>query len=395
MADSKRQAKRAELGTGGVDPWLVASALTLLALGLIMVTSASVATGEGRLGGIFHYGLRQSIFIGLGSLISLLLIVVSTHHLERLSRLALLGVFGCLLVVFVPGVGSAVNGSLRWIQLGPMRFQMVEAAKLLMVIYVAGYLVRHRETMQERFMGVVKPLIVALVAAGLLLLQPDYGSAVLIVAIVGLMVWLAGARWRHVGLLALLVAPLMAAAVVLEPYRLRRLTSFLDPWSDPYADGFQLTQALIAVGRGEWLGVGLGASVQKLHYLPEAHTDFIFAVLAEELGLLGVTAVLLLFGVLVWRIMLLGLKAVENDQPFAGYLAWGIGLWLGLQALISIGVNLGVLPTKGITLPMVSYGGSSVMMTCIAVALLLRISYEVRAGIKPPKKRIAGKRRKP
>lgn len=383
MAEAARQARRwRDQPALGMDRPVLFSALALVGIGLVMVVSASISVADRELGGPFHFALRQSVFLLLGLLGAWVATRVPLGVVESLSRPALLGVFVLLLLVFVPGLGTSVNGSMRWIDLGVANFQVAEAAKLLLIIYVAGYLVRQQDALQQRFLAPLKPLAVALLASGLLLLQPDFGAAVLLIVITGGMVWLAGARLRYLTALALTVLPLMASAALLEPYRLRRLTTFMDPWSDPYADGFQLTQALIAVGRGEWLGVGLGGSVQKLFYLPEAHTDFIFAVLAEELGLLGVVAVLALFGVLVCRALMLGLRALENGKPFAGFLAYGIALWIGLQALISVGVNLGVLPTKGLTLPLISYGGSSLLMFSVAVGLLLRVSMEAEEPTK-------------
>jgi cell division protein FtsW len=281
-----------------------------------------------------------------------------------------------LLLVLIPGIGHTVNGSTRWIRLGFVNFQVVEAVKLMVIIYLAGYLARKAQFVQSRFFDTLKPLIFAGLLSAILLIQPDMGSAAVITAIVAGMVWLAGAAWRHIFVLGMLTLPAFAFAAM-EPYRLRRIVSFMDPWADPYASGFQLTQALIAVGRGELFGVGIGASIQKLFYLPEAHTDFIFAVLAEEFGLFGVVAVLVLFLLLVTRIMIIGIMAHRNDKPFAGFIAYGIGLWLGLQAVVSVGVNLGVLPTKGLTLPLISSGGSSMLMTLVAIGIVLRIKYEM------------------
>jgi cell division protein FtsW len=246
-----------------------------------------------------------------------------------------------------------------------------------MIVYLASYLVRHREKVQGSFFGVIKPLGVALVIAGMLLVQPDFGSAALLLAVTLGMVWLGGARFSNLAALGTLAIPAIAWAAFSQDYRVKRLTSFLDPWADPFKDGFQLTQALIAIGRGEWFGVGLGSSVQKLFYLPEAHTDFILAVIAEELGFAGIVLVLALFGWLIGRGFQIGLRAVERGQRFAGYCAFGVSLMIALQALVSIGVNLGVLPTKGLTLPLISSGGSSVMMTCAAIGLLIRVGYEV------------------
>jgi cell division protein FtsW len=282
-----------------------------------------------------------------------------------------------LLLVFVPGIGYRVNGARRWIHLGISGFQSVEAVKLFLIVYLASYLVRHREKVQGSFFGVIKPLAIAVLVAGLLLAQPDFGSATLLLAVTLGMVWLGGARFSNLAALGLLALPAIGWAAFSSDYRVKRLTSFLDPWADPFNDGYQLTQALIAIGRGEWFGVGLGGSVQKLFYLPEAHTDFILSVIAEELGFAGIVLVLALFAWLVGRGFQVGLRAVERGQRFAGYCAFGVSLTIALQALVSIGVNLGVLPTKGLTLPLISSGGSSVMMTCAAIGLLIRVSYEV------------------
>ena len=315
--------------------------------------------------------------------------VIPIAFLERVSRPMMLLSALMLLAVMVPGIGHTVNGSTRWIRLGIINFQVVEAAKLMVVIYLAGYLARKTGLVQTRFFDTLKPLIFAGILSAILLLQPDMGSAAVITAMIVGMVWLAGAAWRHIFVLGLLTLPAFTYAAM-EPYRLKRIVSFMDPWADPFASGFQLTQALIAVGRGELFGVGLGASIQKLFYLPEAHTDFIFAVLAEEFGLAGVIVILTLFLLLVTRIMIIGIMAHRQERPFAGFLAYGIGLWIGLQTLVSVGVNLGVLPTKGLTLPLISSGGSSMLMIMLALGVVLRIKYEldrdhgVQYEVEPP-----------
>jgi cell division protein FtsW len=270
-----------------------------------------------------------------------------------------------------------INGARRWINLGISGFQPVELAKLTVVVYVASYLVRHRDAVETKFLGAVKPVGVAGLTAVLLLAQPDFGSAALIGVVTIGMLWLAGARMRNLVIMGLPLAPLGAWLALSTDYRVKRLTSFLDPWKDPFDNGFQLTQALIAVGRGKWFGVGLGGSVQKLFYLPEAHTDFILAVIAEELGFVGVLFVLAMFALLVGRGLQLGLRGVEVGQHRAGYVAFGISLMVGLQALVSVGVNLGVLPTKGLTLPLISSGGSSTLMTCVMLGVLVRAGYEI------------------
>ena len=375
-----------------LDTWVLVPALLLLAIGIVMVGSASIAVAEGQNVSVYHYLLRHVVFITLGVLLAGSLCVIPIDFLQRVSRpMLLLGTL-CLLLVFIPGIGRTVNGSARWISLGIVNFQVVEAVKLMVIIYVAGYLCRRGEWVRSRFFDTLKPLIFGGVLSAILLLQPDMGSAAVIIAIIAGMIWLAGAAWRHIFVLGMLTLPAFGFAAM-EPYRLRRIVSFMDPWADPFNSGFQLTQALIAVGRGELFGVGLGASIQKLFYLPEAHTDFIFAVLAEEFGLLGVVAVLALFMLLVTRIMIIGIVAHRQERPFAGYLAYGIGLWIGLQAMVSIGVNLGVLPTKGLTLPLISSGGSSILMTLLALGVVLRIKYELDRDTAVPQRQGLNTRR--
>ncbi len=358
------------------DSWVLIPALLLLSIGIVMVGSASIAIAESQGVNTNYYLLRHLVYVFLGILLALSFRVIPIAFLERVSRPMLLLSALALLAVLVPGIGHTVNGSTRWIRLGFVNFQVVEAVKLMVIIYLSGYLARKAGLVQTRFFDTLKPLMYAGFLSVILLVQPDLGSAVVITAIVAGMVWLAGAAWRHIFVLGLLTLPAFAFAAM-EPYRLRRIVSFMDPWADPFASGFQLTQALIAVGRGELFGVGLGASIQKLFYLPEAHTDFIFAVLAEEFGLGGVIVVLALFLLLVTRIMVIGVMAHRLDKPFSGFLAYGVGLWIGLQALVSVGVNLGVLPTKGLTLPLISSGGSSMLMTLLALGLVLRIKYEM------------------
>ncbi len=359
-----------------VDTWLLIPVLLLVASGLVMVGSSSIAVAESHGVSSYYYLLRHLIYVVLGLMIAISFRGIPIAFLERISKPMMLLSALVLLLVFIPGLGRSVNGSARWITLGIANFQVVEAVKIMVIIWMAGYLVRRAEMVKVRFFDTLKPLLLAGMLTGILLIQPDMGSAAVITAIVGGMVWLAGAAWRHILLLGMMALPVFGFAAM-EPYRLRRIVSFMNPWADPYNSGFQLTQALIAVGRGEIFGVGLGASIQKLFYLPEAHTDFIFAVLAEEFGLLGVIFILTLFMLLVTRIMIIGLMAHRAGRPFAGNVAYGIGLWIGLQALVSMGVNLGVLPTKGLTLPLISSGGSSVLMTFLALGIIFRIRYEL------------------
>lgn len=380
----RAQARQAGLGqqSVGLDTWVLLPALLLLAIGMVMVGSASISIAEGQNVSVYYYLMKHVLYILIGLCLAMSFRIIPIAFLERLSRPMMLLSALCLLLVFIPGIGHTVNGSTRWIGFGVMTFQVVEAVKIMAIIYVAGYLTRKADHVSTRFFDTLKPLIFAGVLSLILLVQPDMGSAAVITAIIAGMVWLAGAAWRHIVVLAMLTLPAFGFAAM-EPYRLRRIVSFMDPWADPFNSGFQLTQALIAVGRGELFGVGLGASIQKLFYLPEAHTDFIFAVLAEEFGLMGVVAVLALFALLVTRIMVIGIMAHRKGRPFAGFLAYGVGLWIGLQAIVSIGVNLGVLPTKGLTLPLISSGGSSILMTLLALGMVLRIKYELDRDREP------------
>jgi cell division protein FtsW len=371
------QARRIDETAGRYDVSLIVAAGALAVFGVIMVASSSIATADTQHLGPFYFVIRHMIFLGMGVGLAIVMARTELEWFERHAFLLLLLAIGMLLLVFVPGLGVRINGARRWIRLGILGFQSVEAVKILFIVYLASYLVRHQEAVQSKLFGVVKPLGVAGALVVLLLAQPDFGSSALIIAVAIGMVWLGGARMRNLVYLGIPLLPVIAWVATTSDYRVKRLTSFLNPWEHPFDEGFQLTQALIAIGRGEWFGVGLGGSVQKLLYLPEAHTDFILAVIGEEFGFVGIVLVLSMFAFLVGRALMLGLRAVALRLPFAGYCAFGIGLCIGLQALVSIGVNMGVLPTKGLTLPLISSGGSSVMMTCAMVGFLLRISYEV------------------
>ncbi|MBN8728188.1 MAG: putative lipid II flippase FtsW [Xanthomonadales bacterium] len=379
LFDYPGQAQQPRRGApkGRHDVQLLLAAIALASLGVVMVASSSIAVAEGRGHGAFYFLDRHLAYLGIGIAACIFIARTELDWLERHSgKLLMLGV-GLLLLVFVPGVGARINGAQRWVRMAGFGFQSVEVVKPVLVIYMASYLVRHRERLQQSLFEVLKPLGIAAVLTAMLLAQPDFGSAMLLVAVAVGMVWLGGAPLRHLLLLAAAMLPVLGWLAFSQDYRVKRLTSFLDPWSDPFKDGFQLTQALIAIGRGEWFGVGLGGSVQKLFYLPEAHTDFILAVIAEELGLAGIVLVLALFAWLVGRAFVLGVHALDQGQRFAGYCAFGIALMLALQALVSVGVNLGVLPTKGLTLPLISSGGSSVVMTSVMIGLLLRVAWEV------------------
>ncbi|GLQ93049.1 putative lipid II flippase FtsW [Dyella acidisoli] len=371
------QAKRRQGPRGKFDLPLLVALVGLACVGVVMVTSSSIAVADSTHIGEFYYLKRHLLYLALGCVAAGIAMRTELKVVEKHAFFLMLVAFIMLLAVFVPHLGMRLNGARRWLNLVVTSFQPVEAVKLILVVYLASYLVRHRESIETRFLGLIKPIAVSGVMVLLLLAQPDFGSATLMIAVTLALVWLGGARPIFLFIMGLPLMPLLAIAATSESYRMKRLTSFMDPWKDPFADGFQLTQSLMAIGRGEWMGVGLGSSVLKLSYLPEAHTDFIFAVIGEELGLLGIVVVMGLFALVVWRGLSVGLKGVEIGQRFAGYIAFGVSLLIGLQTMVSIGVNLGALPTKGLTLPLISYGGSSIVLTCAMAGVLLRATYEI------------------
>jgi len=371
------QATRLDAIVGHFDPWLLGIACALACLGVVMVGSSAIAIGEANQVGPFHYLIRHVMFLAGGVFLAAWLMRTELKSIEHKNQWLLLVCVVLLLLVFVPGIGVSVNGASRWINLGISNFQAVEAVKLLYIIWLASYLKRYSEDISATWKAMFKPLGVAMLLVGLLLAQPDFGSSSLLLAITAGMLVLGGVNMPRMFGPVLVLLPALAVVAIAEPYRVSRVKSFLDSWADPFNTGYQLTNSLMAVGRGEWFGVGLGGSVQKLSYLPEAHTDFILAVLAEELGFVGVCVVIALYAGLVARALWLGLQCVEMRRHFSGYCAFGVALWLGLQSFVSIGVNLGLLPTKGLTLPLISSGGSSVLMTCAAVGLLLRVSFEL------------------
>ena len=375
------QAKRRQGPRGSFDLPLLVALVGLACVGLVMITSSSIAVADSEHLGAFYFLKKHLMFLGLGLVLAGAAMRTELKVLEKNAFLLMLVAFILLLAVFLPFIGMRLNGARRWLNLIVTSFQPVEAVKLILVVYIASYLVRHRESVETRFLGLLKPIMVAGIMVLLLLAQPDFGSATLVIAVTIAMVWLGGARPVFLFGMGLPLMPLLAIAATSESYRMKRLTSFMDPWKDPFNDGFQLTQSLMAIGRGEWTGVGLGSSVLKLSYLPEAHTDFIFAVISEELGLAGILVVMSLFALAVGRGLYLGLKGVELGQRFAGYVAFGISLMIGLQTMVSIGVNLGALPTKGLTLPLISYGGSSMVLTCAMAGVLLRATYEINRAI--------------
>lgn len=374
------------------DGWLLGAALLLIMLGLLMVASASLPLGEDRAGRPFHYLIRQSVALALGLTVGFMVLRTPLWRwLESSAWLLLLGVV-LLVLVLLPGVGHEVNGSARWLRLGPASVQVSEFAKLFAVVYVASYLQRHGAELYTSMMAMLRLMFVLGMVAILLLLEPDFGATVVLVATALGMVFLAGIKIGRFMLLQGLIFAGMLALVYSSEYRLKRMTGFMDPWQDPFGDGFQLTQALIAIGRGGLFGVGLGESIQKHHYLPEAHTDFLFAILAEELGLIGVLLLIVLYAVIIWRGFVAASRAQYQGQRFAASLGYGLSLLLALQVLINLGVNMGVLPTKGLTLPLISYGGSSLLATCIMLALLLRVELEARDPVPPARaSRTAGR----
>jgi cell division protein FtsW len=350
----------------------------LLTLGLVMVGSASISIADKQFSDPFYYLYRQLSFAVLGIIAAYIVFKIPLSVWEVSGPWLIISSMALLIMVFIPGLGREVNGSVRWLQLGPISLQASELVKLFVIIYLSGYLVRHNNEVRTYAAGFIKPMALLSLLALLLLFEPDYGAVAVMMVTATVMLWLAGARIFQFVLLVLSLGLALSILAISSPYRMERLTTFLNPWADPFDSGFQLTQALIAFGRGEWFGVGLGSSVQKLFYLPEAHTDFMLAVMAEELGLIAVLLVIGLYCFMVFRSFRIGRLAEQRERPFAGYLAYGIGIWIGLQAFINIGVNMGVLPTKGLTLPLMSYGGSSLVIMCIAIAMLLRVDFENR-----------------
>ncbi len=368
------------------DTPLVAAVAVIMLLGLVMVASASISTAAADTGRPLALFWRQLAFAAVATAVMLLTTRVPVAVWQRLGPWLLLLGTGLLSLVLVPGIGREVNGSTRWMALGPVNLQPSELVKVFSVLYLAGYLVRRSDHVRSRLSGFFKPIVLMSVIALLLLAEPDYGATVVLFATTLTMLFLGGVPFVSFSAWVLAIVSVFALMMVSAPYRMERLLTFINPWADPFGSGFQLTQALIAIGRGEWFGVGLGQSVQKLHYLPEAHTDFLFAVLSEELGLTGGAVVIALFTFVTWRAFGIGRRAVAAGHPYGGHLAYGLALLIGLQAFVNIGVNLGLLPTKGLTLPLMSYGGSSLVASAIAVGLLLRVDAEIAA---PPRERAA------
>jgi cell division protein FtsW len=371
---------RAELK---LDPVLLTIVMTLLLGGLVILASASITISDNVSGNPFFYVERQLLAAAIGAAAGLFCLFIPMRVWQSIGPLLLLVGLALLCVVLIPGVGYEVNGSTRWVRFGVMNMQVSEPARLCLLVYLAGYVVRQQKALREQFVGFLRPMLVLSLACALLLAEPDFGAAIVLTATALVMLFVAGARIRDFLLFFSAALIAVVGLVLAAPYRMKRFTGFLDPWADPYDSGFQLSQSLIAIGRGEWFGVGLGDGVQKLFYLPEAHTDFVFAVFAEEFGLLGSLILITLFLALLWRIFGLAKRAADAERFFEAYLAMGLGTWLGLQAFINVGVNMGLLPTKGLTLPLISYGRSSLIVTMAAIGLLLRIHHELAVDARP------------
>lgn len=368
---------------------MLAGCLGLLGLGLVMISSASSEVAAANTGNTLYYMIRHLIYVLLGLVAATGALLVPVAVWQRLSGLLLGAAFFLLMLVLVPGIGREVNGSIRWIGFGFFNLQPSELAKLFVVIYLAAYLVRRQHEVRGHWWGFLKPFVVLLPMAALLLAEPDFGATVVMMGAAVAMLFLGGVGLFRFLLMVGLAVLAVYVLVQTQEYRMQRLITFTDPWADQYGSGYQLTQALIAFGRGEWFGVGLGNSVQKQFYLPEAHTDFVFSVLAEELGLFGALATVAAFAFVGVRALYVGLWAERAKLFFAAYVAYGVAfLWIG-QFLINVGVNIGLLPTKGLTLPFLSYGGSSLVVTCASMAILLRIDWETRNAQRPVQRPLA------
>jgi cell division protein FtsW len=362
------------------DPLLIGPALALISVGLVAIASASIEYGDWHFSNPWHHSIRHGIYLGIATVTALIVYRVPLEVWQRTSGAWLLLAFVLLLLVLVPGIGRNVNGSQRWLPIGPLTLQPSEIAKFALVLYVSGFLVRHAELVRTHWQGLAKPVFVLALVAFLLLLEPDFGATVICAGTIFGMLFLAGARLHYVVMLIAVAVGALALMVFSAPYRLARLTAYTDPWQDPYGSGFQLIQSLIAFGRGEWIGVGLGNSIQKLFYLPEAHTDFVFSIWAEETGLVGSVSLILLYCLLVGRILQVGWRSEQQGQPFAGYVCYGVALIFSGQAFVNMGVSSGLLPTKGLTLPFISYGGSSLIVSFVMLAVVLRVEQVLRVA---------------
>ena len=376
-----RLARQASAPARELDLLLIWSTVALLLLGLVMVYSASIAIAEGSrfTGHQSHYFLmRHAVFLAVGIGLGLVSFQFSMARWQQLAPALFVAGVVLLVVVLIPGVGREVNGAQRWLSLGPVNMQPSELMKIFAALYAADYTVRKLDVMGSFIKGFLPMLVVILFVGFLLLREPDFGAFVVITTIAFGVLFLGGLNVRVFGLLAVLALIGFVILIWTSPYRRDRIFGFMDPWQDAFGKGYQLSHSLIAFGRGEWFGVGLGGSVEKLFYLPEAHTDFLLAVIAEELGFVGVLTVVILFALIVQRAFLIGREAIKLERYFSGLVAQGIGLWIGVQSFINMGVNMGLLPTKGLTLPLMSFGGSGIVANCVALGILLRVDWENR-----------------
>ena len=363
------------------DPVLLIAGVALIRIGLIAIASASIEYSDFHFGNPWHHTERHVTYLMMGIIAGGLAFMVPTDLWQRLSPWCLFTAFALLILVLMPGIGREVNGAQRWLPLGPVTLQPSEFAKLALLLYAAGYLVRQEYAVRHYWSGLARLIAITAIVALLLLLEPDFGTTVIAIGMVVGMMFLAGAKLLYVALMVLAVAVALAVMVVSAPYRLQRLTAYQDPWSDPFGSGFQLIQSLIAFGQGEWLGVGLGNSVQKLFYLPMAHTDFVFSIWAEETGLVGATALIALFALLITRILQTGWQTAARGHHFEAYVCFGVALMFAGQVFVNMGASSGLLPTKGLTLPFVSYGGSSLIVSCVLLGIVLRIDQSLRGNV--------------
>ena len=360
-----------------IDNLFVVSVALLLMGGMVMMTSASMPVAARNFADPFHYFYKQGFAACLGLIVGFLFFLIPTNFWEKLGILTALIAIGLLALVYIPGMGLEANGAIRWVDIGPLpTIQVIDPARFLLIIYIAGYCFRQQKQVEMTFLSLIKLMIFILPACILLLLQPDFGATVVLLAIVASLFFVAGFKFKYFFVLLAALASVFWLLVYKVQYRLDRVTSFLDPWADPLGDSYQLVNSLIAIGSGEWFGVGLGESVQKLGYLPEAHTDFIFAVIAEELGLIGVVLMFGIYTLMIWRIFSISLHAMKHNRVFQAYFAFSVGIWITSQVVVNIGVNMGVLPTKGLILPLISYGSNAMTMTLITLFIVLKIGCE-------------------
>lgn len=360
------------------DQALVAISVALILVGLVAISSASIEYAQINYNNAWFHTSRHLIYLAVAAVVAVVVYRIPLRFWEDTGWVWLFAALALLILVLIPGVGREVNGSQRWLPVGPFTLQPSEFAKMAMIIYLAGYMVRREHEVRNEWQGFLKPMAVLFAATLLLMVEPDFGATVIVAGSAFGMLFLAGVKLGHFLVVLAGAVGALLVLVISEPYRVKRLTAYTDPWADPYDTGFQLTQSLIAFGRGEWLGVGLGNSVQKLFYLPEAHTDFVFSIWAEETGFIGAFAVIALYAALIGRILWVGRAAQWAGYAFGAYVCYGVALVFSGQAFVNMGVSSGLLPTKGLTLPFVSYGGTSLIVCCAMLALVMRIDQQVR-----------------